>query len=373
MGWTRALLRVACGVAAVGPVVACSATKAAPGPTTAPARTAARSAPATVAARATVPPSTVTIGWTGDTVPSGSDYGLPPDPAALFAGAADALRQPDLMIGNMEGTLTTRGTSKCGAGASECYAFRSPPSYATTFKQAGFDLMSMANNHSLDFGPVGLADTQAALTAAGLPYTGMPGQVMTVSVHGVSVAVVGFAPYDWTAALNDPAAEAALVSAAANRASLVVVIFHGGGEGVDFQHVPTGTETDFGEDRGNVRQFAHIAVDHGADLVLGDGPHVIRGMEFYHGKLIAYSAGNLVGYHVLSDRGPLGVGMVLDVALTATGDYDSATVTPMQMSIGGGAGPDPQRRAISEINELSAADFPGSGVQVAPNGAVSAP
>jgi Bacterial capsule synthesis protein PGA_cap len=364
--WTRTCLRVVCCVVAVGPVVACS--------TAAPARgTNARSTPkpagpATVAA----PPTTITVGWTGDTVPSGSDYGLPPDPNGLFAGAAAALRQPDLMIGNMEGTLTTRGTSKCGAGAAECYAFRSPPSYATVFKQAGFDLMSMANNHSLDFGPVGLADTQAALSTAGLPYTGMPGQVTVVNVHGVSVAVVGFAPYDWTAPLNDPAAEAALVSAAANRAAVVVVIFHGGGEGVDFQHVPNETETDFGEDRGNVRQFAHIAVDHGADLVLGDGPHVIRGMEFYRGKLIAYSAGNLIGYHVLSDRGPLGVGTVLDVALTATGDYDSATVTPMQMSIDGGAGPDAQRRAISEINALSAADFPGTGVHVAPNGGVTA-
>jgi poly-gamma-glutamate capsule biosynthesis protein CapA/YwtB (metallophosphatase superfamily) len=161
-----------------------------------------------------------------------------------------------------------------------------------------------------------------------------------------------------------------LVQSARAQAQVVVVIFHGGGEGLDFRHVPNGHETAFGEDRGDVRQFAHLAVDHGADLVFGDGPHVLRGMEFYRGKLVAYSAGNLVGYHVLSDRGLLGVGMVVDVAVTATGDYDSATITPTRMSIDAGASPDPDRRAIAEVNQLSSADFPVTGASVAANGAI---
>jgi hypothetical protein len=194
---TALLTAVSCGSPA-------SAPSARPDGSTKSAGTAAPRAPTTPAPTTVPSGRTITIGWIGDTVPSGSDYGLPPDPDALFAPIADTLRRPDLMVGNMEGTLATGGASKCGAGSAECYAFRSPPSYAAAFKRAGFDLMSMANNHSLDFGPQGLADTKAALTGAGLRYTGLPGQITVVTVRGVRVAVVGFAPYDWTAPLTTP-------------------------------------------------------------------------------------------------------------------------------------------------------------------------
>ncbi len=315
---------------------------------------------------------TITIGWTGDTVPAGSDYGLPPDPTIFFAQLGPTLQRPDLMIGNLEGALTDRGASKCGGGSLDCFAFRSPPAYARLFQQAGFDLMSMANNHSMDFGPQGFADTQAALRAAGLQFTGQADQVTVVAVPGSRVAVVGLAPYPGFGPMDAPAAAAALVRKAAAAAPIVVVVFHGGGEGVAFQHVPAGDETDFGEDRGNVRQIAHIAVDNGADLVLGDGPHVLRGMEFYRGRPIAYSAGNLVGYKVLADHDALGVGMILRVAVGLDGRFDSASVTPTRMNASTGAAvEDPQRQAIAVLNRLSAADFGASAARVAGNGAVT--
>jgi hypothetical protein len=335
--------------------------------------------------------SSLTIGWTGDTVPASSDFGLPADPGVFFGSITNVLSAPDLMMGNFEGTLTTRGTTKCtppatptpspGATPSpstspeptDCYAFRSPPSYARLFADAGFDLLSIANNHSYDFGAVGLSDTTDAIEQAGLPYTGLASQITVVHANGIDVAVVGFASYSWTGPLNDSREAARLVAEAKTKAPVVVVIFHGGAEGADAQHVPEGTEYAFGENRGDLRHFALTVIDAGADLVLGDGPHLLRGMEFYNGKLISYSAGNLVGYRVLSGVGNLSAGMVLTVRLTASGGFLGATINPMTMSTDGAARPDPNRRAIGLITSLTASDFPVTGAHIDDDGNVTAP
>src|SRR4029079_4437742 len=88
-------------------------------------------------------------------------------------------------------------------------------------------------------------------------------------------------------------------------ADLVVVTMHAGAEGSDHQHVRPGNECFLGENRGNSVAFAHSVVRAGADLVVGTGPHVLRGMEWYRGRLIAYSLGNFAGYDVFSLGGPL--------------------------------------------------------------------
>ena len=88
----------------------------------------------------------------------------------------------------------------------------------------------------------------------------------------------------------------ALIQRAAEQADIVVAFFHAGAEGADKTHVPRGPESAFGEYRGDSRRFARIAIDAGADLVLGSGPHVLRGLELYKNRLIAYSLGNLAGY-----------------------------------------------------------------------------
>ena len=81
------------------------------------------------------------------------------------------------MLGNLEGTLTDRGASKCAAGSTSCYSFRAPPSYARIVRAAGFTAVNLANNHALDFGTVGQADTVAAVREAGLLTTGRPGEI----------------------------------------------------------------------------------------------------------------------------------------------------------------------------------------------------
>ena len=108
-------------------------------PAAAPAGTTAARPGATTAAARRAPASgaPVTIGWAGDAVPASDAFGLPTDPSVLFGAVRDVLRRPDLMIGNLEGTLTTRGTSKCpGGSGGNCYAFRSPPAYARLFADA---------------------------------------------------------------------------------------------------------------------------------------------------------------------------------------------------------------------------------------------
>ena len=115
----------------------------------------------------------VTLSGAGDIAmaPSGSG------PAAFFdAGIRKALRA-DISLGNLEGTLATGGSSKCGAKSTDCYAFRAPPSYSTALKQAGFTIMNLANNHAFDFGASAQAETIAALKRAGLRFTGRPGEI----------------------------------------------------------------------------------------------------------------------------------------------------------------------------------------------------
>ena len=219
----------------------------------------------------------------------------------------------DVVLGNLEGTLATGGASKCGAGSSNCFAFRTPPSYARWLKGAGFTVMNLANNHAYDFGPSAQRETVAALTRVGLLNTGRPGTQATQTVGGQRVALLGFAPYKWADSLTDIARAKRRVREAAAHAEIVVVTFHGGAEGSDQTHVPSGTETFLGENRGDLRRFTHAVVDAGADLVVGSGPHVLRGMEVYRGRLIAYSMGNFGGYKVfglggraLHERRPAG-------------------------------------------------------------------
>ena len=136
-------------------------------------------------------------------MPASSDISLPDDPTVLLGKVERILKKPDLTIGNLEGTMTRRGSSKCGAGSSNCYAFRAPPSNANLLDRAGYDVMNLANNHAFDFGKVGLADTRAALDGVGIAYTGAPGQVTVREVEGVRVGIVGFASYKWSAPLNN--------------------------------------------------------------------------------------------------------------------------------------------------------------------------
>jgi poly-gamma-glutamate capsule biosynthesis protein CapA/YwtB (metallophosphatase superfamily) len=192
-----------------------------------------------------------------------------------------------------------------------------------------------------------------------------------VEVKGVKIAVLGFSSYPWSQSVVDVDAGAALVKRAKSQADLVVVHMHVGAEGADKTHVRPGTEMFLGENRGDPVKFARAVVDAGADLVIGHGPHVMRAMEFYRGRLIAYSLGNFAGYRALNYNGLPGVGGVLRVTLRKDGSYVEGSLVPTHMVAPGSPAMDPAKQALSLVGGLSDADLPASGVRVGANGSIT--
>jgi hypothetical protein len=311
----------------------------------------------------------ITLEWVGDMAVS-TGLGLPPGGVAgALASLRPELRDADITAGNLEGTLSVGGASKCGgANTSTCFAFQAPPSYAAQYRSLGFDVVNQANNHALDYGSSGHAQTLAALKKAGVAYDGLPGQITYLTVKGTRVAFVGFAPYKWASDLdNIPAAEA-LVRRARAHAALVVVIIHAGAEGADAVHTPRGTEYYLGENRGNPRAFAHGVIDAGASIVLGSGPHVIRGVERYRRRMIAYSLGNFVGYNTLGLGGVLSETAILRVTLAEGGKVTGARWIPLLLEGRGVPTPDPSGESIRLMASLSREDFPSGHFAIGPQG-----
>ncbi len=317
-----------------------------------------------------VPAGVVTIAAVGDIV-MGSTPNLPPGGGRSFFDGVEADLAGDVVLGNLEGTLSTGGGSKCGRGGSNCYAFQTPPSYAAWLRKAGFTVMNLANNHAFDYGPSGQAQTLAALARQRLAHTGRPGEITYQQAGGIRVAVVGFAPYPWAQQLTDIPAARRLVKTAAAEADVVIVTMHAGAEGTDHTHVRAGTEIYLGENRGNVVAFSHAVVDAGADLVIGHGPHVLRGMEWYRGHLIAYSLGNFAGYKVFSLGGPLSLSGILRVTLRGDGGFDSGTLVPTRLVGAGVPALDPAESAHGIVRTLSREDFGARAVRVSANGSLS--
>ncbi len=317
-----------------------------------------------------VPPGVVAIVATGDIV-MGSTPNLPPDGGRSFFSDVQTDLAGDVVIGNLEGTLSTGGSSKCGAESTNCFAFHTPPSYARWLAQAGFTVMNLANNHAFDYGEHGLEQTIVALEGAGVRYTGRPDQVTVQKVGRIRVATVGFAPYPWAASLTDIAAAKDLVRAADRVSDVVVVTMHAGAEGRERQHVRKGTERFLGENRGDSMRFAHAVVDAGADLVVGSGPHVLRGMEWYKGRLIAYSLGNFAGYKVFRMGGPLSTSAILRVTVAGDGTFEAGRLVPTHMVGAGLPALDPAEAAHGVVRSLSRADFGRRGVKISADGILS--
>ena len=327
----------------------------------------------------TLPPTTTvapatpsfTMSAVGDT-DLGDTPQLPSNSIAYFAPVKAALAA-DIVFGNLEGTMTNGGSSKCGPTSTECYAFRVPPSFAQVYRSTGFTVLNSANNHSYDYGATGEADTSAALRAAGIVQAGLPGQIGVVHTDGVSVAFVDFAPYALTNDMLNFTQAAQLITQAKREAQVVVVYMHSGAEGTTADHVTRATEIYFGENRGNPYEFAHAVIDDGADLVIASGPHVLRGMEWYKDHLIAYSLGDFTNYDAFASVGDLSLSAILHVSMNARGVLESASVTPIAIESGGQAVLDPTHATWALMNELSTQDFGATAALIGATGRVSVP
>jgi hypothetical protein len=290
----------------------------------------------------------------------------------VFDGIRAYLREGDLVVGNLEGTLTTNGLPKC-SGGNGCFTFRGSTAWAGVLRRAGFNVLNVANNHALDYGVEGQSETLTALRIAGLLEQGLPGQVLHLSLRGTRVALIGCAPYAWAQSLLDLAGTARLVRNAARAADVVIVYMHAGAEGSVAEHVAGADETYLGESRGNSRAFAHAMIRAGADLVFGSGPHVLRGIEWYRNRLIAYSLGNLAGTHTLSTAGSLGSSVLLRATLDAHGNFVTASVVPLRLAGAGTPVPGDGAEVATRIRALSHADFGARAVRVSATGRLAAP
>jgi poly-gamma-glutamate capsule biosynthesis protein CapA/YwtB (metallophosphatase superfamily) len=320
---------------------------------------------------------TITLSATGDIIMGSAPNRLPANGGDNFFDSVKAGLASDLVMGNLEQPLTDdTGSSKCGSPPrANCFAFRSPPSYANHLKDAGFELMNTANNHSKDFGAAGYRNTVTALQSAGLKYTGAEDQITVVTVQGIKVAVIGFSPYAGANNLNDLAHSREIVQKAKTQADLVIVQVHMGAEGSDKNHVKPGNELFFGENRGDPIAFTHAVVDAGADVVIGHGPHVLRGMQFYKGKLIAYSLGNFAGGgKTLSSSGVLKYGGILHVSITKDGAFAGGKFLSTYLNATGVPTRDTaNEKGRSLVASLSTADFGSTAAKISKDGSIAPP
>ncbi|WP_219729949.1 CapA family protein [Sodalinema gerasimenkoae] len=318
-------------------------------------------------------PSSITIKAVGDIIP-GTNYPnhrLPADPGVFFAQVQQDLQGADILFGNYESTLTDHPHSIKDTSRGTQFAFRSPPSYADLFREVGFTILSIANNHSMDFGEVGFRDTIRRLNAADVATTGEKEKITYLEVEGVKVAFIGFSTYDFHNSINDYEGAKQLIREANKNAGIVVLSIHAGAEGVGAMRVGDRQEYFLGEDRGNIVRFSREAIEAGADLILGHGPHVARAINLHNNRLIAYSLADFLGYQTLSTQGALAYSLILEVELDLDGEFVSGRIIPMHLGNDGIPRPDPQFRSVDLIRNLTAQDFPDAPLVIDEKGQIT--
>ncbi|QNK62634.1 CapA family protein [Pedobacter sp. PAMC26386] len=296
----------------------------------------------------------------GSAYPSKSN--LPPDDAVgSFKNVAGFLKG-DIVFGNLEGCFLNTGKStKCkDTIGNSCFAFRMPERYAGIYKEAGFNLLSVANNHVGDFGPKGRKRSAAILDSLEIKYAGLTAHPYTIFVKdSVKYGFCAFAPNENTVSINQVDSAKQLVAFLKKQVDIVIVSFHGGGEGARFEHVPRANEIFYKENRGNVYAFAHAVIDAGADIVLGQGPHVTRAVEVYKNKFIAYSLGNFCTYGMFSLKGPNGFAPLVTIKLNGKGDFLYADVISVKQDKVHRLTLDSTNTAFNKMRSLTNIDFPG--------------
>lgn len=321
--------------------------------------------------------NSLTVSAVGDVMPSSSF----PTPDTLSTIPTETFEKTfrgffkgaDIRFGNLEGTMADDAPClKACAASSSCYAFNIPSHYAGTLKRAGFNLLSLANNHISDFGKPGRESTVRHLTRQGIACGGTAEKPSDIFyANGLKVGFAAFAPHKGVADLLDLDTAVKRVKKLNATCDIVVVSIHGGAEGAGADRVPRSNEIYLGEDRGDLYAFSHALVDAGADLILGHGPHVVRGMELYKGRLIAYSLGNFFTWARFNLDGPKGVAPVLTAILAPDGHFRGGRILSLRQPYLGLPVADPTQAAVTEMARLSRADFPESPLFIADDGSLS--
>ena len=298
------------------------------------------------------------------------------DGAHLFDDVRDYLVGADLAVGNLECALLDKGGQhRYVRDPKYAFFFRSPERYVNHFVAAGFDFLSIGNNHLRDFGEVGVVSTMRVLDEAGIAYAGLSGRAewAVVERDGVRYGLCAFAPFEEMCSITDYDAVTRTIQRlrCEQACDIVIVSHHGGAEGAEAYRVPRQSEWFGGGGRGDVYEFSHVCIDAGADLVFGHGPHVVRGLELYKGKLIAYSLGNFCTPYKMNLGGRCGYAPVLCVHLSVEGEFRGGEIISATQRTRTGPKRDKERVVIKEMQRLSRLDFPESKLVIADDGTLS--
>ena len=313
----------------------------------------------------------ITVAAVGD-IMMGTDFPRPRLPRkggrALLSQAAPLFAGADIAMANLEGPLLAGGKPAKVAVSGRSYLFRTPPSYAFNLKRAGISMVSLANNHAMDFGWPGLVSTKRALEEAGVGFSSKGGVIAEYLVRGVRVGVLSLSFGQPPRSIVFPAKALEEIAEASGRYDILILSIHAGAEGRQALHISPGGERFLDEPRGDLISFAHQAIDRGADLVVSHGPHVPRAMELYRGRLIAYSLGNFATFAALSVARESGYAPLLRAELAPDGAFLNGSIHSFLQKPRKGPRHDPKQRAFRLMQRLSAADFPGSRLAFGPSG-----
>lgn len=278
----------------------------------------------------------------------------------LMAGVKDILQNADVTFGNLEGAFADKApvTKRC-RDPKVCYAFRTPTKYFQCLIDAGFDMFSLANNHSGDLGAKGRKSTIQLIEQANLKHSGLLSHPTSVfEKDGVKYGLAAFSPNNGTCRINNYKEVKRIIQQLNTKCDIIIVSFHGGAEGRKHQHVKKKRETFYGENRGNVHQFARVAIDAGADIIFGHGPHVTRAIDLYKDRFIAYSLGNFCTYSRMNITGVNGLAPIVKVFVDDEGKFQKAKIFSVKQIKGKGTFKDPNQSIYKRIQTLTKEDLP---------------
>ena len=314
----------------------------------------------------------ITVAAVGD-IMMGTNFPENTLPAAqgqgLFRNLNPYLQQTDIRFGNLEGTLFDGelGADGKSSGANR-YLFRTPTEFGARLQEAGFNVMSLANNHSRDFGRAGVVSTKATLQKLGIQFSSKDGEVAKFDVRSTPVSLIATDYYAGPRSITNSQRTLAEIRDLDRKGGLIIVSVHAGGEGAGAERVTRGPEFFLGENRGDVIKFAKDAIDAGADLILMHGPHVPRGMEIYNERLIVYSLGNFLTERGISIAGNAGLAPLVRVEMDQTGRFVQGQLVSFQQVRGQGVVLDPSLKALRLVAQVSSLDFPDTSPVFGQNG-----
>ena len=277
-----------------------------------------------------------------------------PEPSMMDSCPKDPLQvlqtvpKTSIVFCNMEGVLLNMGTPE--KHCDHCFLFRMPEGFISQYK--AFNLISLSNNHSRDFGNKGIKTTEGIFRQNGIHFGSYASPWDTFTIDGTKYGFCAF-----NVAWHRVEEAESVIASMKGMYSILIVSMHGGAEGNGYTHVTKKDERYYGENRGNVYQFAHKCIDAGASIILGHGPHVTRAVELYKNKFIAYSMGNFAtcGFKI---QGGTATAPILQIEFDEKGNFVSGEIYPIRQEKYKAPVIDPDRVCIKEIRSLTVQDFP---------------